>query len=143
MKRFIFIVLCAAIMVLQPDSSSGSNIILGSFHGRSDGHFGAGASECHYTNNNGIEDHYKAFTTYEQRPDGSCVKRVVEDHNGREEVREYPMDCEKAKAEIRENSERTHRVLSQHHDKMMKEHRRATKRLQDEIKASFRNQFNF
>ncbi|KAG8296112.1 hypothetical protein J6590_064528 [Homalodisca vitripennis] len=113
------------------DTSSGSNIILDSLGEPKDEQWSAHAMESHHSNNNGIEDNYKSYSAVEQRPDGSCVKKVMESRNGREEVNEYPMDCERAKMEVKENNEQTQQAVEAHsrkmdeyHRKMMEEHRR-------------------
>uniref|UniRef100_A0A1B6EP75 Uncharacterized protein n=2 Tax=Cuerna arida TaxID=1464854 RepID=A0A1B6EP75_9HEMI len=124
--------------MFQLDNSSGSNTILGSLDGSKDGQWTSHAMESHHSNNNGIEDNFKTYSVIEQRPDGSCVKRVAENRNGREEVKEYPMDCERAKMEVKKNNEKTQQVveaqsrkMDEYHTKMMEEHRR---RIDEQIK---------
>uniref|UniRef100_A0A1B6KP72 Uncharacterized protein n=1 Tax=Graphocephala atropunctata TaxID=36148 RepID=A0A1B6KP72_9HEMI len=151
MKRFIFILLCAFIMVLQPYDSFGADSIFGTIyneHSNSE-QFGAGASKSYMINNNGKMERHDSSTTYGQKPDGSCFKRVVENHNGKEEVKEYPIDCERAKAEIQANSEQTRRKIEaqsrkmkDQHDEFMRNHMHSIRRMDEEISNRMGHHFS-
>uniref|UniRef100_A0A1B6LSQ8 Uncharacterized protein n=1 Tax=Graphocephala atropunctata TaxID=36148 RepID=A0A1B6LSQ8_9HEMI len=138
-------------MVRQPDDSSGADGIFGKIHNEhsNSGQFGAGASSSFMSNKNGIVERHDSSMTYGQKPDGSCFKKVVENYNGREEVKEYPMDCARAKGEIRANSEQTHRKIEAHsrtikdeHDEIMRNHMLSIRRMEEEISNRMGHHFS-
>lgn len=114
--------------------AANDNVVLGSVSKCSSSQFGAASTESHFVNNNGIQQKVTTTSSYEQKPDGSCVRKVVEEKNGVTEVREEVVDCEQAKKNVAKQSQETQKEIHESSVKLNQHIQSEQKRIEESIK---------
>lgn len=121
------------------------NVVLCSVSKSSSSQFGAASTESHYVNDNGIKQKVTTTSSYEQKADGSCVRKTVEERNGVTSVSEEKVDCEQAKKDVKKQGQETQKEINENSMKLNKEIQSEQKRIQESIEKQMKemNSFNF
>lgn len=130
------------------DVTSG-NIILGKFDTSSNSEYSSEKSENGDSLKFEMGTTFKQYTSWEVKPDKTCIKRVVVELNGIEtENTETPIDCAKANQEVKVFEEKTRKELAEQlrkvkeqQDRLKREHAEFASKIQEELnkmKSSFK-----
>lgn len=78
-----------------------ANVILGKFDTTSSSDYYSADTENGVTNDFTIASSKRQFTSYEVKPDKTCIKKVIEEMNGIEmENKETTISCDQARQEV-------------------------------------------
>lgn len=126
------------------------NKILGKFDTSRNSEYSSEKSENGESETFEFNSKFKEYTSWEVKPDKTCIKRVVQEINDVEvENKETPIDCKQAKKEVKVFQEKHRKELAEElkkvkeeQEKLKKEHAEFAAKIQEEFNK-MRSGFNF